>query len=250
MRLALQYVLSALFIAQMYVVMVLMALVFIIPTMINSDYAVRGVHTYCAWVRWTAKWMVGLESKVVGEVPQGEVLVAAKHQSFFDIIVLCSVLPRPRFIMKAQLRYAPIVGWFAMKIGCIPVNRGKRAQAIRRMVDDVNSGREKPGQLVIYPQGTRVGAGAYRPYKIGTAVLYEATGQTVVPVATNVGVFWPRHGLLRKPGVAVFEFLDPVRPGMEKEVFMAWIEEAIERRSNQLMKEAGLELPPELEMRS
>jgi 1-acyl-sn-glycerol-3-phosphate acyltransferase len=74
--------------------------------------------------------MVGLRSEVRGTPPQGEALVAAKHHSFFDIILLFSALPRARFIMKKELKWAPILGWYALRLGCVPVDRGKRGQAI------------------------------------------------------------------------------------------------------------------------
>ena len=107
------------------------------------------------------------------------------------------------------------------------------------MVRDVEAGRADPGQLVIYSQGTRVAPGAKAPYKVGTAVLYEQLGQPCVPMATNVGLFWPRKGILRKPGLAVVEFLPPIPPGMERRAFMEHLEETVEAKSNALMAEAG-----------
>ena len=242
-----RWIRSLVFIGQMYLMMFILALFFTPLAVINRAWAFHAVHTYCRWVRWTADWMVGLKSEIRGEVPADEVIVAAKHQSFFDIILLVSVLPRPKFIMKNELRYAPILGWFALRIGCVPVKRGQRSRAMKKMVADVASGRAEPGQLVVYPQGTRVAAGAYLPYKIGVAVLREETGQTVVPAATNVGVFWPRHGIMRHPGLAVMEFLPPVPPdrdgGPGQKQFLRELEEAVEGRSEQLMREAGFRLP-------
>ncbi len=159
--------------------------------------------------------MVGLKSEVRGEVPTDEVLLASKHQSFFDIIIIVSVVPRPKFIMKKEIKWAPIVGYYAQRIGCIAVDRGKRSLAIKQMVADVKSGTQLPGQLIIFPQGTRVAAGAAKPYKIGTGVLYRETGQDCVPAATNVGVFWKRHGIMRNPGLAVVEFLPRIKSGID-----------------------------------
>ena len=235
-----QYLRSLVFIIQMYLVMALMAVFFTPLVMIDRRYAYSAVHTYCRWVRGSARILVGLRSEVRGQVPQDEVIVASKHQSFFDIILLVSVLPRPKFIMKSSLRFAPIVGWYANRIGCVPVNRGKRAEAIRRMMDGVTAGDAPAGQLVIFPQGTRVAPYAYLPYKVGTFVIYDATGQACVPAATNVGVFWPRHGILRKPGLAVVEFLPPIAPGLQKEVFLKQLEAEVETASNRLMADASL----------
>jgi 1-acyl-sn-glycerol-3-phosphate acyltransferase len=239
MKLALQYVLSAIFIAQMYLAMVVYGVIWIPAVLVGRDAAFAAVHSYCRWVRASAAVLVGLKSEIRGEVPQDEVIVASKHQSFFDIIMIVSVLPRPKFIMKKQLMWAPILGWYARRIGCIPVDRGKRSKAMRQMVADVKAGVTRPGQLVIYPQGTRVAAGASKPYKVGVGVLYSEVGQDCVPAATNVGVFWPRHGILRKPGLAVVEFLPRIAKGKSVETFMEELEPMVETASNRLMAEAG-----------
>ena len=235
-----QYVLSLIFIGQMYLMMLIMAIAYLPFVLVDRRFAYHAVHTYCRWVRWSAAHIVGLKSEVRGEVPQGEVIVASKHQSFFDIILLVSVLPRPKFIMKSSLRFAPIVGWYANRIGCVPVNRGKRAEAIRQMMAGVTSGDAPAGQLVIFPQGTRVAPFSYLPYKIGTFVIYNVTGQPCVPAATNVGIFWPRHGILRKPGLAVVEFLMTIEPGLDRETFMERLEADVEVASDRLMTDEAL----------
>lgn len=236
---ALQWLRSLVFIVQMYASMALLALAMAIPALLSRDMAFAAVHAYCAWVRFTARILVGLRSEIRGTVPQGEVLIAAKHQSFFDIILLCSVLPRPKFIMKRELLYAPFVGQYALRIGCVPVDRGKRGAAIAKMKADVARGTALPGQLVIYPQDTRVPPGEVKPYKHGTGLLYEQLGQTCVPAATNVGVFWPKRSLLRSPGLAVMEFLPPIAPGLPVPDFMARIEAEVEEASTRLMRDAG-----------
>lgn len=235
-----QYIRSLIFIIQMYLMMFLMSVAFLPFAIADRRYAYSAVHTYCKWVRWSARVLVGLRSEVRGEVPQGEVIIASKHQSFFDIILLVSELPRPKFIMKSSLRYTPLVGFWANRIGCVPVNRGKRAEAVRAMMAGVTSGDAPPGQLVIFPQGTRVAPFDYLPYKVGTFVIYDTTGQACVPAATNVGLFWPRHGILRKPGVAVVEFLSPIEPGLDKETFMERLETTVEVASDQLMSDTSL----------
>jgi len=239
MRLALQYVMSFIFIIQMYLAMLVLAIFWTPIVLFRADAVFDACHSYCRWVRWSARALVGLRSEIRGEVPMDEVIIAAKHQSFFDIILIVSAVPRPKFIMKRELLWAPILGWYARRLGCVPVDRGKRSQAMRQMVEDVKAGRAKAGQLIIYPQGTRVAAGAYLPYKAGVGVLYAELGQDCVPAATNVGVFWPRHGILRKPGLAVVEFLPRIPAGLPVAEFMATIEPAVEAASNRLMREAG-----------
>jgi 1-acyl-sn-glycerol-3-phosphate acyltransferase len=233
-----QHLRSLVFNASIYVAMLVLALVFFVPALFSRDYAFRACHTWCAYVIWAARWMVGLRTEVRGTPPTGEVVVAAKHQSFLDIILIFHALPRAKFIMKRELMYAPILGQYALRIGCVPVNRGKRGAAIEKMKRDVEKGSAEPGQLIIYPQGTRVAPGDKRPYKVGTGVLYEQLGQVCVPVAANVGYFWPKRGVLRKPGLAVVEFLEPIPPGLSVKDFMTLLEDRVEDRSDALLDEA------------
>jgi 1-acyl-sn-glycerol-3-phosphate acyltransferase len=239
-----QYLRSILFIGQMYVAMVVLAVAYFPWAVMSSAGAHAACHAYCRWVLWTLAWMTGLRTEVRGTPPTGEVMIAAKHQSFLDILMIYNAVPRGKFIMKRELIYTPLFGQYALRIGSVPVNRGKRGAAIARMLADVKSGRQQGGQLIIYPQGTRVAPGVARPYKIGTGALYEQLGQPCVPVATNVGVFWPRHGLLRKPGLAVVEFLPPIPPGLPRDAFMARLETEVETASDALMAEAGFHAHP------
>jgi len=236
----LQYLRSILFNVQMYLMMAVMAVtLFPIALIGGRPGAVWICRSYCRWVRFSARWLVGLRSEVRGEVPEGDVLIASKHQSFLDILIIYSAIPRGKFIMKKELVWTPFVGWYAYLIGCIPVDRGKRGAAIKAMLEQAKDARFAGGQLIIFPQGTRVAPGARKPYKVGTGALYKDLAQPCVPAATNVGVFWPRHGLLRKPGLAVVEFLPVIEPGLEVDAFMEKVETTVEAASDALMAEAG-----------
>jgi 1-acyl-sn-glycerol-3-phosphate acyltransferase len=235
----LQYIRSVLFISQMYVAMPIIGLGFAPWALFSRRGAYAACKTYSRWVFWTAKWMVGLRCEVRGTPPSGEALIAAKHQSFLDIMMIFTALPAGKFIMKKEILKMPIIGQYARLLDCVPVDRGKRGAAIEKMIADVEAGRSQPGQLIIYSQGTRVAPGVKMPYKVGTGVLYEQLNQPCVPVATNVGVLWPKRGFLRKPGVAVVEFLPPIGPGLTRDAFMKELEESVERKSDALMAEAG-----------
>ncbi len=239
MTYAIQWLRCLIFNGQMYLAMPVVGLIYLPAAIASPDGAIAGCHAYARWVRWTATWMIGLKCEIRGEPPTDQVMVAAKHQSFLDVLIIYGAIPRGKFIMKSILKYAPVIGQFGLRIGCIPVDRGKRGQAIKKMVADVKAGRALPGQLIIYPQGTRTPPGDKRPYKIGTGALYKELDQPVVPVATNVGVYWPKRGVYRKPGVAVFEFLPRIEPGLEVEDFMQRLETVIETKCDELNAEAG-----------
>ncbi len=230
---------SVFFILQMYLAMLVLGVLFAPWAIVSKRGARLACKSFCGWVLWTAHWMVGIRSEWRGEIPTGEVVVAAKHQSFLDIIMIFYKVPQAKFIMKRELMWAPILGVYAKRLGCVPVNRGKRGAAVAKLVKDVAREFAEPGQLVIYPQGTRVTPGVSKPYKVGTAVLFEALQQPLVPVATNVGLFWPRKGILRTPGTAVVEFLSPIPAGTARSDMMQDLETRVEQRSDALMADAG-----------
>ncbi len=234
-----QWLRSLIYLLQAYFMMFVMGIVFAPYAIATPNGARVACKTWARWAIWTARWMVNLHGEVRGPVPQGELLVAAKHQSFFDILLLFEALPAAKFIMKRELLWTPIIGIYAKRLGCVPVDRGKRGAAIQQMLEDVEAGRSAPGQLCIYPQGTRVAPGDHKPYKAGTAALYQQLGQPCIPVATNVGLFWPRKGILRKPGTCVVEFLPAIEVGLETQAFMSELEDRVEAQSNKLMNEAG-----------
>ncbi|WP_425043248.1 lysophospholipid acyltransferase family protein [Primorskyibacter sp. S87] len=241
MRDLIQLLRSVLFIGQMYLMMPLVGLVFAPWALFSKHGARMCCKTYSRWVFWTAKWMVGIRCEVRGTPPTGEALIAAKHQSFLDIMMIFTALPTAKFVMKKEILRMPVIGQYAKLLDCVAVDRGKRGAAIEKMVQEVHEGRQEAGQLIIYSQGTRVAPGIKAEYKVGTGVLYEQLSQTCVPVATNVGVLWPRRGFMRRPGTAVVEFLDPIEPGLSRLEFMEQLEKVVEERSDALMREAGFD---------
>ena len=234
-----QWVRSFLFVTQIYIMMPIIGLAFAPWALFSRTGARVCCKTYSRWVFWSARWMVGIRCEIRGTPPDFEALIAAKHQSFLDIMMIFTALPTAKFIMKKEILWTPVIGQYAKLLGCVAVDRGKRGKAIDKMVRDVNEGRQEAGQLVIYSQGTRVAPGVQAPYKVGTGVLYEQLGQPCVPVATNVGVLWPRKGIYRKPGLAVVEFLDVMVPDLARDEFMSELEQKVEAKSNALMKEVG-----------
>jgi 1-acyl-sn-glycerol-3-phosphate acyltransferase len=239
MRKLLQWPLSLIFIIQMYLAMAVIAVVWAPWALFSREGAYSACKTYCRWVFFTLRVLCGVRCQVRGTPPKDEALIAAKHQSFLDIMMIFECVPRGKFIMKRELMYAPFLGQYARRLGCVPVNRGKRGAAIAKMKADVAAGAADPGQLIIYSQGTRVAPGVKMPYKVGTGLLYEQLGQPCVPVATNVGVFWPKRGILRHPGLAVVEFLPAIPPGLPVADFMVRLEADVETASDKLLVEAG-----------
>lgn len=241
MKDALQWVRSLAFVIQVYTMMPVIGLLYAPWALFSRKGARACCKAYSRWSFWTAGWMVGIRTEVRGTPPTDGVMVAAKHQSFLDVMMIFTALPTGKFIIKREILWTPVIGQYAKLLGCVAVNRGKRGTAIKQMLEGVASGAQEAGQLIIYSQGTRILPGVKAPYKVGVGILYKEMGQTVVPVATNVGVMWPRRGIMHRPGVAVIEFLDPIAADLSRDDFMAELERVVEERSNALMREAGFD---------
>lgn len=175
-------------------------------------------------------WLFGIRHRIVGaeRIPAGPVILAAKHQSAWDTVILVVSDPPPAFIIKQELARIPIYGWFCLKSGMIPVDRDGGAKALKAMRAKALKRAAEGRNIVIFPEGTRVTPGQRLEYQAGVVSLYKALQAPVVPVALNSGYFWPKAGLTGRRGVITLEYLEPIPPGLDKKQFLATLEERIE----------------------
>ncbi len=170
-------------------------------------------------------------------LPTGAALIAAKHQCMFDIFGAFAFLPDSCFVARDTLLRIPFFGWYMTKSGVITVDRGGHAKALKAMVAAAHERLKDDRQIVIFPEGTRGEPGVTGVYKPGVAALYRELGMVCIPMALNTGVHWPAHGFLRRPGVIVFEFLEPIPAGLKRAEFMRTLQDRIETGSNALLAE-------------
>jgi 1-acyl-sn-glycerol-3-phosphate acyltransferase len=172
------------------------------------------------------------------KIPPGAMIVASKHQSTWETFALMPLFDNPLFILKRELQWIPIFGWLLIKGRMVPVDRGAGSQALVDMTERARAELAAGRQLIIFPEGTRRPAGAEPRYKYGVAHLYAAEGVPCLPVALNSGLFWPRRSLKLRPGTVVVEILDPIEPGLDKDVFFKRLQEAIETATARLIAES------------
>lgn len=204
-------------------------------------WAMEGLRIHGVTCVWLLKVICGTRFELRGQekLPKAPYLVVSKHQSAWDTFGLIPVFKDPAMVLKAELGWIPLYGWFCHKFEHIFVKRDKAAAALKALIRD---GREKAAQgreIVIFPEGTRRAPGAAPDYKPGYIALYEGLGIPCVPVALNSGVFWPRRSYLRYPGTLVVEILDPVPAGLPRNEARQIIQERIETACLRLNQEAA-----------
>lgn len=198
-----------------------------------------------AYTRVMQFWMrviAGVKVRVIGKerLPDGPCIIAAKHQSWGDGIVMFSQFYDLAFVTGDHLEKFPLLGGILRKMGAIVVDNCGGAYARARLVDEeLKKASRENRRILIYPEGHLAPIGERYRYKKGVYHMYAAYGCPAVPVATNLGLRWPQQDWRLTSGEAVIEFLDPIEPGLSKDAFMARLEETIERRSLELVGRAG-----------
>lgn len=238
---------SLLFNAVFYIA-ILVWMIVILPTFIFPRVVfIRAAQGFAKILLWLLKIITGTRVEIRGadRVPPGGLLVAAKHQSLWETFALLPLFNDPAFILKRELMWIPLFGWYARKAGMVPIDRRAGSLALtqmsRRARREVAQGR----QILIFPEGTRRPPGAPPAYKYGVAHLYGILGVPCLPVALNSGLYWPRRQIIRRPGTIVIEILAPIPPGLPREEFFRMMQEGIEEASGRLLAEGSRELGQE-----
>ena len=190
--------------------------------------AVRSVaDAWAGFNRVCARFLLGITSRVEGEVPSGPVLVAVKHQSMFETLEIALLLDTPATVMKSELGRIPLWGRLTRVYGILPVDRDGGGAALRRLLRAAAEAVAEGRPIVIFPEGTRVAPGETPPLEPGFAGLYRALGLPVVPVALDSGKVWPRRSFVKRPGVVTMRFGEEIPPGLPRKEAEARVHAAI-----------------------
>ncbi len=227
---------SALFAGWMFGSAIVLGLL-CLPVMLGPRRAAMGlVRVWARGVFWGLRVIVGATVEVRGRehLLEGGYLIAAKHQSMLDTLVAMTLTPWPCIVLKRELMFIPIFGWYAWKSGMIAIDRKGGPGDVRQLLAAARRALADGRQVVVYPEGTRRAPGAEPAYKGGIGLLYKELGVACVPCATDGGRVWPAHGLLKHPGRAVFQVLPALAPGQARKGFMARLEAEVEGASGAL----------------
>lgn len=166
----------------------------------------------------------GITVEVTGQehLPRsGPALIAPMHQSAFDTLIWLQMLPFCRYIVKAELLRIPMFGRLARYSGQIGVDRSGGAATMRGLLRDGGGALDAGGQVVIFPEGTRVRPGDFEPLQPGIAALASYSKLGVIPVLTDSGFCWRRGFWTKRPGVIRIHILPMLPAGLRRPELMA-----------------------------
>jgi 1-acyl-sn-glycerol-3-phosphate acyltransferase len=215
-----------------------MALCFFLPWRAQFAMA-RG---WARGVLFVLDALCGLRFVVEGRerIPPGNHIIMSRHTSAWETVALFVIFPPQVWVLKRELLWVPFVGWGLRCLRPIAINRGAGHRAVNQVIEQ---GKERLAAglwVIIFPEGTRVMAGETRKYGVSGALLAAATGNLVVPVSHNAGTFWPRRGILKKPGTIRVIIGEPLRPqGKDARDLNEEIRQAIESGLARIEKAAA-----------
>ena len=205
----------------------------------SKEKCLKVIRLYCNVVFWILKKFFNIKILVKGFVPDNSAsIVCSKHQSFLDVLILLKALPEPKFIMKSELSWIPVLATYARKIGCFNVKRNDKARSWHALKQAINKEAEnQSGQLVIYPEGTRTKPGQEVKYKKGVLVLFSGLKRPLYLVSTNSGGAWSKNGRLQYNATAIINFIEKINYSKKEGLNLEYIKENIERDSLKLYNE-------------
>lgn len=221
-------------------VIVTAAFVLLLPaTLLPRRVVAAIVGAYIAATLWLLRSVLGLNWELRGLRARqlGPVLVAAKHQSALETLILQYALGDPAIILKRELLAIPFLGWILRRLGHIGVDRSGDLDEARRLLSEARRAHEEGRPVVIFPEGTRREVGAPPDYKAGVELLYGVLKAPCMPVAVNSGRVWPGKSLLPRPGRVVIEFLPPIEAGLSRVAFGERLEREVEEATARLLRE-------------
>ena len=183
------------------------------------------------WTGICLKFFLSTKINLKGEkniIKEEKFFIAASHQSMFETFFLQTIFNSPVFILKKELLFIPIFGWYLKKIGSISIQRNKFSKEnldFNKKVSETINNSDRP--IIIFPQATRVLPTERPPFKKGASRIYEELKVFCQPIAINSGFVWPKKGSKVPNKEITISILEPIEPGLSKEQFLSTLEKKI-----------------------
>ena len=209
---------------------VTISIIFLPALILPQTFVLFGGKLMGYWAKFCLNFFLSTKIIVKGKenISNAKFFIAASHQSMFETFYLQTIFNSPIFILKKELLYIPIFGWYLKKIGSISIKRNKISKDNLGFFSDISkiiNNSKRP--LIIFPQGTRVLPHERPPFKKGVARIYDELKIICQPVTINSGYVWPKKGPKSTHKTITISILEPIIPGMSKDEFLEKLEHAI-----------------------
>ena len=146
-------------------------------------------------------------------------VIAANHQSAFDTIFFLAAFDKTIYIIKKELIFIPVYGWYAMRLGNIYIDRKKKIESIKKISKNIVNLIKKGYKVVIFPEGTRQAPKRIGEIKPGVFLIQDRLKKPIFPVYIDSGETWPRNSFKIKKKNIFIKSLKPIPYGLTKNKF-------------------------------
>jgi 1-acyl-sn-glycerol-3-phosphate acyltransferase len=204
--------------------------VLFLPLLVARPSTLVACRAWASGILVLARIIVRIDSTTEGRehLPQGACIVAAQHQASYETFRMFLELERPVFVLKRELTWIPMIGWYMYRAGMVPIDRGRGVTAMRKMLRAADTALARGDQIVIFPEGTRTPHGVRVPYRPGVAAIYSHCKVPLIPMALNSGRVWGKTRVLKLPGTITFKFLPALPDGLQKDAMLTELRARLE----------------------
>ncbi|WP_125154361.1 lysophospholipid acyltransferase family protein [Clostridium rectalis] len=138
------------------------------------------------WAEFLVKKVgINIEVEGISNIPKGNCVYVANHQSLFDIPVLLAATKKPMgFIAKKEMENIKVLSSWMREIHCVFMDRNNIREAVKSINEGIDN-IKKGYSMVIFPEGTRSKGPKLNEFKKGSMKLAIKGGVPIVPIAID-----------------------------------------------------------------
>ena len=171
---------------------------------------------FSIWPRF-ANWFLyvtcNIKLIVEGEenMPTQPCVIVSNHQGQWETFSMQYLFHPLCTLLKRELLYIPLWGWAMSMLKPIAINRGKPKEAILQTLDEGSKRLKECWFVLLFPEGTRVGAGKVGNYARSSFELAKRNNVKVLPICHNSGDCWPAHKFIKHSGTIKLSIGEPIK---------------------------------------
>ena len=210
---------------------VVISFLFIPSFFLPQKIALYGGKLMGYWTGFCLNFFLSTKITVKGKeniILNQKFFIASSHQSMFETFYLQTLFNSPIFILKKELLFVPLFGWYLKKIGSISIKRNKISKGNLDFYENISQAISITNRpIIIFPQGTRVLPHERPPFKKGASKIYEKLKISCQPIAINSGYVWPKTGINQSHKSITISILKPISADLSKDEFLKILENNI-----------------------
>tara|TARA_B100001175_G_scaffold307126_1_gene306000 strand:- start:78 stop:779 length:702 start_codon:yes stop_codon:yes gene_type:complete len=210
---------------------VVISFLFIPSFFLPKKIALYGGKLMGYWTGFCLNFFLSTKITVKGKeniILNQKFFIASSHQSMFETFYLQTLFNSPIFILKKELLFIPLFGWYLKKIGSISIKRNKISKGNLDFYENISQAISITNRpIIIFPQGTRVLPHERPPFKKGASKIYEKLKISCQPIAINSGYVWPKTGINQSHKSITISILKPISAHLPKDEFLKILEDQI-----------------------